>query len=124
MRAIVGSLACMAASVALAAPPGEPSPIHLRGYYRLYSRNSVWQYSDGQPWYIVKDASWADPRLVKWGYVPALHDAQRYYCLVDHDAPTGSRIPEWLFACGDPATAELLYNSNRTPVGLLYGGPR
>jgi hypothetical protein len=50
--------------------------------------------------------------------------AQRYYSLVDHDAPTESRIPEWLLACGDPATAELLYNSNRTPVGLLYGGPR
>jgi hypothetical protein len=124
MRAIVLCLTLMAATLAPAAQPSETSPIHLRGYYRLYNRNSVWQYSDGQPWYIVKDAPWADPRLVKWGYVPAMHDGQRYYCLVDHDAPTGSRIPEWLFACGDPATAELLYNSNRTPLGLLYGGPR
>jgi hypothetical protein len=123
MYAIAGFLACMAATIALAAPPSEPSPIYLSGYYRIYDRNSVWQYSDSKPWYILKDAPWADPRLLKWGYVPVRHDAQRYYCLVDHEPPTGSHIPEWTFACGDPATVELLYNSNRAPVGLLYGGP-
>jgi len=124
MRVITGCLALIVASVTLAALPNEPPPIYLRGYYRLYDRNSVWKYSDRQPWYIVRGAPWADPRLVKWGYVPVLHDGQRYYCLVDHDAPTGSRIPEWLFTCGDPATAELLYNTNRAPIGLLYGGQR
>jgi hypothetical protein len=118
-----GYLGCIAALVSVTARPSEPAPIYLRGYYRFYERNSVWQYSDGMPWYVLKDAAWTDPRLIKWGYVPVSHDAQDYYCLIDHDAPTGSRIPVWIFACGDPATVELLYNSNRAPVGLLYGGP-
>ena len=33
MRAFAGYLACMAVAVSVAAPPGEPSPIYLRGYY-------------------------------------------------------------------------------------------
>ncbi len=125
MRATAGVLVCLAALLmsATAAQPKEPSPIYLRGYYRLTDRYSVWRLSNSSPWYIVKDAPWADPRLVKWGYVPVTHDAQQYYCLIDHEPPTGSRIPVWIFACGDPATVELLYNTNRSPVGLLYGGP-
>jgi hypothetical protein len=119
MRATAGYLACLAAIVSATARPSEPAPIYLGGYYRIYDRYTVWQYSDSMPWYVLKDAEWADPRLIKWGYVPVWHDAQGYYCLIDHDAPTGSRIPVWLFACGDPATAELLYNSNRTPLGVL-----
>jgi hypothetical protein len=45
MRAFAGYLAGMAVAVSVAAPPGEPSPIYLRGYYRLYERNSVWRYA-------------------------------------------------------------------------------
>ena len=105
------------------AQAGQSPPVHLRGYYHLYDRYSVWRVSDSAPWYILKDARWADPRLLKWGYVPVMHDAQRFYCLIDHEPPTGSRIPEWSFSCGDPATVEMLYNSNRAPIGLRYGGP-
>lgn len=99
------------------------APIHLRGYYRLYDRYSVWQLSDASPWYVDNEARWADPRLLKWGFVPVMHDAQRFYCLIDHEPPTGSRIPEWTFSCGDPATVEILFNTNRTPIGFRYGGP-
>jgi hypothetical protein len=125
MRAIAGFLACLAVTVtaSVTAKPNAPSPIYLRGYYRLYDRYSVWRLSDGSPWYIVNEAHWADWRLVKWGYVPVMHDSQRYYCLIDHEPPTGSRIAEWTFVCGDPPTVELLYNTNRPPVGFMYGGP-
>lgn len=119
-------LACTALYAAAAWPTdasNDSPPIHLRGYYRLYERYSVWRLSDASPWYILDNARWADRRLVKWGYVPVMHDGERYYCMVDHDAPTGSRIPIWMFSCGDPATVELLYNSNRPPLGLRYGGP-
>jgi hypothetical protein len=118
-----GYLAWIAALVALTAQSSEPAPIYLSGYYRFYERNFVWQDGDGMPWYVLKNAAWADPRLVNWGYVPVSHDAQDYYCLINHGAPTGSRIPLWLFACGDPATAERLYNSHRVPVVLWDGGP-
>ena len=45
MRVITGCLAFIVASLAQAALPNESSPIYLRGYYRLYDRNSVWKYS-------------------------------------------------------------------------------
>lgn len=124
MRALVGLLISLSVVPSAMARPNEQEPIHLRGYYRLYTTYSVWRHSDGAPWYVVNGAPWADARLVKWGYVPVMHNSDRYYCMIDHEPPTGSRIPEWTFMCGDPATVELLYNRNRPPVGLLYGGPR
>jgi hypothetical protein len=125
MRARVGYLVGLAAiaSVSWAAAQSEQSPVYLRGYYKLYDQYSVWQYSDHSPWYMLKSAPWADQRLVKWGFVPVTHDSQNYYCLIDHSPPTGSHIAEWTFSCGDPATAELLYNMNWRPIGLLYGAP-
>ena len=122
MRALLGFLLCFAAVTSAMARPNEQSPIFLRGYYWLYTTYSVWRHSDRAPWYVVTDAPWADPRLIKLGYVPVMHNSEPYYCMIDHEAPTGSRIPEWTFMCGDPATVTLLYN-NRPPVGLLYGGP-
>jgi hypothetical protein len=123
MRTTARVLTGLAVMLMVTAWSTEPSPIYLRGYYRLYDRYSVWRPDDGLPWYIVKEVDWADPRLLKWGYVPVMHAEQPYYCLIDHDAPTGSHIPVWIFACGDPDTVELLYNTNRPPFGLLYGGP-
>jgi hypothetical protein len=122
---ILACLACITAmtSASVAASEGEPSAMHLRGYYRIYDWYTVWQFSDASPWYVIKGASWADPRLVKWGYVPVAHDSEHYYCLIDHEPRTGSNILEWIFSCGDPATVEQLYNANRRPVGLLYGPP-
>ncbi len=125
MRGTSVLLALCALPWAASASPADADsePIYLRGYYKLYDRYSIWRLSDSSPWYIVKNARWADSRLVKWGYVPVTHGGDRLYCLVDHEAPTGSRIPVWTFACGDPATVEWLYNSNRPPIGLRYGGP-
>ena len=120
MRATAGYLACLAAMVSVTAWPSEPSPIYVRGYYTSEGHNSLWQHSDSSPWYVVKGAPWADPRLLEWGYVPVTHNAQSYYCLSDR-ARTGSRVPVWI--CGDPATVELLYDSNRSAVELLYGRP-
>jgi len=122
-RMILGSLACCALLGCVVAFASDSPPVHLSGYYRLYDNYSVWRVSDAAPWYVEKDARWADPRLVKWGYTPVLHDAQRLYCLIDHEPPTGSRTPVWTFSCGDPATVETLYNTGRTPIGLRYGGP-
>ena len=119
MRATARYLACLAAVVSAGARPSESSPIYLSGYYRVYPSYTAWQSGDGLPWYVVKDAPWADARLVKWGYLPVTHNAQNYYCIIEHDPPTGSRIPLWRFACGDPATVGLLYEIGYTPVGIL-----
>ena len=118
MRAISGYLACLTGVVWATAWSSEPSPIYLSGYYEINEHYLVWQHSDAFPWYIVKDAPWTDPRLVQWGYVPVTHHRQNYYCVIDHDPPTGSKIPMWMFACGDPATIEQLRDSNRVPFGL------
>lgn len=125
MRTTAKSFAALAflASASFAAAPPDRSPVYLPGYYRLYDWHSVWQYSDRLPWYVERTASWAAPQLVKWGYVPVEHDSQRYYCLIDHAARTGSNIVEWIFTCGDPDTVQLLYTSNRRPLGRLYGAP-
>jgi hypothetical protein len=125
MRAAAGFFAALAAmaSMSLAAPPSDRSPIYLRGYYRIYDQYSIWKYSDSIPWYVVKGAPWADSRLVKWGYVPVTHDSKQYYCLIDRQPHTGSNILEPTFTCGDPATVEELYDRNRGPIGLLYGAP-
>jgi len=124
MRAVTGCLACLAAtaSLAFAASQPAPKPIHLRGYYEL-DWVPTWRFSDSSPWYVVKNADWANSRLVKWGYVPVTHDSKRYYCLIDNSPRTGSHIPEQTFMCGDPATAEWLFNNNYRPTRLLYGGP-
>lgn len=125
MRATAGFFSGLAAmaSVSLAAAPSAQSPIYLRGYYRLYDSHAIWRYGDRSPWYVLKSAPWADQRLLKWGYVPVTHDSQKYYCLIDRDPPTGSHIGEWTFTCGDPTTVEVLFNTNRRPLGLLYGAP-
>jgi hypothetical protein len=120
MRATVGYLACLAAGVSSTAWPSEPSPIYLRGYYTIQGHYLLWQHSDSSPWYVMKDAPWANPRLVEWGYVPVTHNAQNYYCVIDHGPPTGSLVPLRTFACGDPATVEQLYDSKRAPFGLSY----
>jgi len=91
----------------------------MLSYYRLYDRYSVWLFSDPAPWYIVNDAPWADPRLVKWGYVPVTHEAQNFYCLIGHEPLTGSHIATRTLACGDPLTVEQLYESNR-PSSVPY----
>jgi hypothetical protein len=124
MRAVTGCLAYLAATVPLAcaAPQPAPRPIYLLSFYEL-DRVPIWRSSDSSPWYVVENADWADPRLIKWGYVPVTHDSKRYYCLIDNSPPTGSRIPEQTFVCGDPATAEWLFNNNYPPTRLLYVTP-
>jgi len=124
MRATAALLAvacAMASGLAISAQYGD-SPVYLPGFYKLSERDAIWQYSDRSPWNIVKSAPWADPRLVKWGYVPVTHDSQNYYCLIDATPRTGSHIAERVFTCGDPATVEEIYNFNWRPVGRLYGG--
>lgn len=123
MRASAGFVACLAAVAAVKARSSEPSPTYLRGYYKLHAHYLVWQPSDSLPWYVVMDAPWADPLLVKWGYAPVTHNAQNYYCVIDDGRPTGSHIPQRLFACGDPQTVELIYHNHVTPFGLSGGGP-
>jgi hypothetical protein len=91
MRALLGFLVGLATVTSAMARPNEQSPIYLRGYYRLYTTHSVWRHSDGAPWYVLNDAPWADPRVLKWGYVPVMHDAERYSCMIDHEPPTRSR---------------------------------
>jgi hypothetical protein len=124
VRAVMGCLACVAAmlSAAFAASQSDPAPIYLHGFYEL-DRHPTWRLSDAAPWNVVKDAPWANPRLVKWGYVPVTHDSRHYYCLIDYSPRTGSHISELTFMCGDPATAEWLFNNNWRPVGRLYGPP-
>ena len=125
MRATVGYTAClaaMAASLAFAASPPESTPVHLSGFYQL-DWVPTWRSSDSSPWYVMKQADWANPRLIKWGYVPVTHDAKRYYCLIDYSPKTGSHIPEHTFMCGDPETAEWLFDNNYRPTRLLYGEP-
>jgi hypothetical protein len=127
MRAVaMGSFACFAAlaSLAFALPKSDaPQPsYHLQGYYKLHQQVATWQVSNDSPWQVVKDESWIDPRLVKWGYVPVTHDSDHYYCLIDDKPRTGSNILEKTFICGDPKTVELLFNNNWRPVLPLYGG--
>lgn len=123
MRIIAAALACFAAigPVSIAAQrTDQPRVVHLRGYFVL-DYYPTWRSSDGSPWYLLSNAPWADKRLVKWGYVPAEHDGKRFYCLIDHHPRTGTRIPGRNYMCGDPTTAESLYNNNWAPVLPLYG---
>src|ERR1700739_3034932 len=103
MRAILGCFACLASmtSLASAAPespaaPAAATPLpayHLHGYYKLLDEIPTWQAGDDSPWQVVKGEPWIKPRLVKWGYVPIVHDSQPYYCLIDGPR-TGSHIIE------------------------------
>jgi len=125
MRASAGFVVCLAvaAVAAVTARSSEPSPTYLRGYYKLDEHFLVWQPGDSSPWYVVMDAPWADPLLVKWGYAPVMHNAQNYYCVIDHVPPIGSHIPMWMFACGDPETVEHIYHNHLIPFGLSDRGP-
>ena len=123
MRTIARCLACLAATPSLAfaasQPATDPRPIHLLGFYQL-DRVPTWRFSDSSPWYVVKNVDWANPRLLKWGYVPVMHDSKPYYCLIDNSPRTGSHISEYTFMCGDPATAEWLFDNNYPPTRLIY----
>lgn len=125
MRAIAGCFASFAAvgAVAIAAPQVDPPRVvHLRGYYQL-NFSPTWRSSERSPWYLLQSAPWADQRLVKWGYVPAEHDGKHFMCLINDQPVTGSRLPPGpIYMCGDPGTAEMLYNRGWTPVVHLYGG--
>ena len=131
MRATVGLLAGLAAmaSFASAAPestaPAGAAPLptyYLHGYYKLLDQVPTWQQSDDAPWQVVKNEPWIKRRLVKWGYVPIIHDSQRYYCLIDDNPRTGSHVNEQTFICGDPKTVEWIFNNNLSPTLPLYGG--
>jgi hypothetical protein len=133
MRAIVGCFACLAAMTSLAsAAPDSTAPAagaapplpayYLHGYYKLLDNVPTWQQSDASPWQVVKGEPWIKRRLVKWGYVPVMHDSKPYYCLIDHNPRTGSHVMEQAFICGDPQTVEYIFNTNRTPTIPLYGG--
>jgi hypothetical protein len=133
VRVAAGCFACVTAltSLAVAESPSSdqgaaaPAPTYyLHGYYKLLDQRPTWQYSDASPWQVVRNEPWVQPRLVKWGYVPMTHDSQRYYCLIDDRPRTGSHVIERTFICGDPATAEWIFNSGRRPTLALYGGGR
>jgi hypothetical protein len=136
MRAAVGCSVCfaaIAASIAFAAPQIASTPIHLQGFYQLDKVTPTWQLSDSSPWFLIKNAEWANPRLVKQGYVPVVHDSKQYYCLIDKTPKIGSRMPGQTFLCGDPAAVEWLVDNNRRPsraanpseraAGFYYTGP-
>ena len=55
MRATAKVLTALTSMLMATAWSTQPSPIWLRGYYRLYDRYSVWRPDDGLPWYIVKE---------------------------------------------------------------------
>jgi len=84
MRASLACLACLTALScgALAAPATQNDSLptyYLRGYYKLDNQRPQWQTSDDAPWSQVKsNASWVDPRLVKYGYVPFTHDSNNF----------------------------------------------
>jgi hypothetical protein len=125
MRTVVGTFICLTAlaCVAFAAPEtNAPLPTyHLHGYYKLRDRSAIWQLSDRSPWQVVKDEPWIEPRVVKWGYVPIVHNSQRYYCLIDDRPITGSNIARTTFLCGDAATVQFNYNNGWRPSLSLYG---
>lgn len=109
MRTFVGTFICATtfASYAFAAPETTaPLPAyHLRGYYKLLEGGgpTVWRISDNNPWQVVINEPWIEPRLVKWGYVPFTHDSRNYYCQIDQKPLVGSNIARTTFLCGDAA---------------------
>jgi hypothetical protein len=124
VRTVLASLAC-ALTLTAAALGAQLQVAHvftLRGYYAL-DFYPIWQSSDNKPWYVLKQAPWADPLLLKWGYVAVSHDGQRYYCLIQEEPPVGTRLSKRTYICGNPATAEMLYTNNWRPKILTYGSP-
>jgi hypothetical protein len=124
MRAVLASLAFAVTltSSALGAQQQVTRAFTLPGYYVL-DFYPYWKLSDKQPWYVVTQTSWADPLLVRYGYVAVNHDGQNYYCLIQGEPPTGTRIGQRTYICGDPAMAEMLYTMNWRPKILIYGSP-
>jgi hypothetical protein len=88
----------------------------------LRDRSAIWQLSDRSPWQVVKDEPWIESRVVKWGYVPIVHNSQHYYCLIDDRPITGSNIARTTFLCGDASTVQFNYNNGWRPELHLYGG--
>jgi len=118
MRAVAGCFACLvaiSASTAFAAPQTESTPIHLQGFYELVGARPTWRVSDGSPWYLLKNVEWANPRFVKQGYVPVVHDSKQYYCLIDKSSQIGSHLPERTFLCGEEAEVQWLVSNNYHP---------
>lgn len=124
MRGIVGSivLALTLTSAVLAAPQQVDHDFKLRGYYVL-DFYPHWAWSDNSPWYILNKAPWADPALIGYGYVAVSHDGKHYYCLIQDEPMTGTRIGKHTYICGDPAIAETLYTMNWRPEILTFGSP-
>lgn len=124
LRTVCAPLACALAlaPAALGAQAQVARALTLPGYYVL-DFYPHWQLSDKQPWYVLKQPRWADPLLLKYGYVAVSHDGLNYYCLIQEGPPVGTRIGQHTYICGDPAIAEMLYTMNWKPVILIYGSP-
>jgi hypothetical protein len=124
VRTVLASLAWALTftSAALGAQLQVERDFTLRGYYAL-GLYPDWQWSDNKPWYVLEQAPWADPLLLKWGYVAVSHDGQNYYCFIQNGPPTGTRLWKRTYMCGDPVTAEVLYRMNWRPLLLIYGQP-
>lgn len=81
----------------------------------------------------MKGVDWANPKVLKHGYIPVVHDSKQYYCRVDKSTKIGSRVPERTFLCGDPTAVEWLIDNNLQPSraasaserapGFYYTGP-
>lgn len=126
MRAAVGCFACLvaiSATTAFATPQTESTPIRLQGFYELERATPTWRVSDSSPWYLLKNAEWANPRFVKQGYVPFVHDSKQYYCLIDKSPQIGSHLPEQTLLCGEPTEVEWLVNNNYHPSRPEPRGP-
>jgi hypothetical protein len=125
MRTVVGTLICLSGFASLACAASEstaPLPTyHLHGYYSIREENAVWQYSDNTPWQVVANEPWIDPKVVKWGYVPLVHDSKHYYCLIDEKPITGSNIAKKTFICGDAGIVKFGYANEWRPTLRLYG---
>jgi hypothetical protein len=122
VRTVLAVFALTLGSVALGSQPQAGRDFTLRGYYAL-DLYPIWQRSDQQPWYVLKQAPWADPLLLKWGYLAVNHDGRNYYCLIQDQPPVGTRIGKRTYLCGDPAMAEMLYTMNWRPKIFVYGFP-
>lgn len=112
------------ASLAFADPEStaQSKSYQLHGYYQLRSNVATWQRSDDSPWQVVKGEPWISDYLVKWGYVPVVHDSQRYYCQIRDTPRIGSNIIETIFVCGDPDTVQMMYQNHWAPILPAYGG--
>jgi hypothetical protein len=113
MRTVLASLASTLAltSTALGAQEQVAHAFTLGSYYSFETDGYTYlKGSDNNPWYVLQQASWADPALLQLGYLAVGHDGKHYYCLIEHAAPIGTRIAQRAyFICGDPTTAEMLY---------------